>query len=110
MAGIGDVSHRLFTEFAESVFVSLAEFAHGLVADLADALALQVHILGYLGHRLMLLVDAEEGIDYPTLTLIEHTEGKLYGILDGFGMDALIGKGCILIDEHGEQAHIGAVA
>jgi len=60
----------LFAQLAEAGFIGFAEFADGFVADLADALALQIHVFGYLRHRLVLLIDAEEGVHYPTLTLI----------------------------------------
>ena len=61
---------KYLSEFLEAGFVGFAEFADGLVADLADTLALQIHVLGNLGHRLVLLVDAEEGVHYPTLALV----------------------------------------
>ena len=97
-------------QFIQAAVVGLAEFADGLVANLADTFALEVHILGNLCHRLTLLTDAEESIHNPTLTRIEGTEGKLNGGLDRLGMDALIGQRSILIDEHGKEAHISAMA
>ena len=60
----------LFAQLAEAGFIGFAELTDSLVADLADALALQIHVFGYLRHRLVLLIDAEEGVHYPTLTLI----------------------------------------
>ena len=97
-------------KFFQAAVIGLAEFANGLVADLTDTLALQIHILSNLGHRLVLLPDAEEGIHHPTLALVERTEGKLDGGLDCFGVDTLIGQRGILIDEYGEQTHVGTVA
>ena len=100
----------LFLQLLQTGSVGFAEFAYGLVADLADTLALQVHVLSNLSHRLVLLIDAEESIDNLTLTLIERAQGILDGILNSLRMDTLVGKGRILIDEHGEQVHIGAMA
>ena len=96
-------------QFLEAVVIGFAEFADGLVADLANALALQVHILGDLRHRLVLLTNAEEGIDDLGLTLVKGAQGILNSLPDGLGVDTLIGHGGVPIDEHGEQTHIGTM-
>ena len=67
----------LSLEFSKAGFVGFTEFADSLVADLADALALQIHVFGYLRHRLVLLIDAEEGVHHPTLPLVERCQRPL---------------------------------
>lgn len=94
------ITLEVTAKLAEARLVGLAELTDGLVANLAHALALDVHVLGYLGHRLVLLTNAEEGIDDFRLTAVERAQGKLHSALDGFGMDALVGLRGILIDEH----------
>ena len=52
--------------------ISLAQLANGLVTYLAHTLALQIHILSNLSHRLMFLHDAEIGVYHLALTLIQR--------------------------------------
>ena len=97
-------------QFIQTAVIGFAKFTNSFIANLTHSFALEIHILGNLGHRLALLADAEEGIHYPTLALIKRIKGKLDGSLDSFGVNSLIGQGSILIDEYGEEAHISAMA
>ncbi len=90
--------------------IGLTQFAYGLISYLTNTLTLQVHILCYLCHGFVFLTDAEESIHHPTLTFIEDTKCKLYGILDSFRVNTLIGKWSVMIDEDGKQTHVSLMA
>ena len=58
----------------------------------------------------MFTVETEETIHNLRLALTERQQGKLNGVLNSLGVDALVSLRCIPIDEDGEQTHIGTRA
>ena len=68
----------------------LAQLSHRLVADLAHTLALQSHLLSYLGKSLVMGTDAVCMTDDMALALVEHIESLLYlvnhRLVDGGGV------------------------
>ena len=93
-------------QFGKFILVRLAQSSYSTITDLADTLTLELHILGNLGQRLMITVEAEKSADNTPLALCQRQQGKLNGVLYSLGKDATVGHGRVWIDKHGEQTHI----